>query len=109
MNYKEYAVTVFSNGDKFWRQNGFLHREDGPAIEWSGGTKEWFQNGKRHREDGPAVEYADGGKLWYLEGVKYSEENFQKKMNSQQNCDGAKNVTSLLVEIDGKKYKLMEV
>ena len=24
---------------------GKLHREDGPAVEWSCGTKEWFING----------------------------------------------------------------
>ena len=67
------------------------------------GTKEWFQNGLLHREDGPAIEYHDGTKEWYLEGVVYSEKEFQKKMNPQQSCDGK------IVEIEGKKYKLTEV
>ena len=30
------------------------------------GTKEWHLNGKLHREDGPAVEYSNGDKRWYL-------------------------------------------
>ena len=57
---------TYSNGDKFWLLNGKLHREGGPACEWTNGDKEWCLNGKYHREDGPAVEYADGDKYWYL-------------------------------------------
>ena len=126
MNYKEYTVRVLNcgerhwfqngklhredgpaieyvNGTKCWYLNGKLHREDGPAIEWPDGGKLWYQNGNLHREDGPAIEYADGRKYWYFEGVKYSEKEFQKKMSPQQSCDGK------IVEIDGKKYKLAEV
>ena len=56
-------------GDKIWRNDdGYFHREDGPAIESANGTKEWFINGKLHRIDGPAVERADGSKYWYLKG-----------------------------------------
>ena len=33
-------------GLKAWTLNGELHREDGPAIEWSDGTKKWWINGK---------------------------------------------------------------
>jgi len=33
------------------------------------GTKEWYQNGNLHREDGPAIEYVDGGKFWYYKGI----------------------------------------
>ena len=33
-------------GDKFWRLNGKLHREDGPAIEYPNGHKFWYLNGK---------------------------------------------------------------
>ena len=32
------------------------------------GTKEWYLNGKLHREDGPAIEWSDGSKSWYLNG-----------------------------------------
>jgi len=55
-----------------------IHREDGPAFEWSYGTKEWWLNGKLHREDGPAIEQADGAKRWYLNGERVSEEEHKK-------------------------------
>jgi hypothetical protein len=32
-----------------------------------------------HREDGPAVEWSDRDKLWYLNGVKYTEEEYKNK------------------------------
>ena len=37
--------------------------KNGLVID-SYGTKRWYQNGQLHREDGPAVEYADGTKSW---------------------------------------------
>jgi uncharacterized protein len=42
-----------------YRQDGGLHREDGPAIirHRSDGTiqqQEYYRDGRRHREDGPA-------------------------------------------------------
>ena len=77
----EYAVRVHDGGTKEWFLNGKLHREDGPAIEYSYGDKQWFLNGERHREDGPAVEYADGDKSWYLNGVQYTEEEYYSKLN----------------------------
>ena len=64
----EYTVETTSNGDKDWCLNEKLHREDGPAIEWSNGSKYWYLNDKRHRVDGPAIEYFDGEKRWYLNG-----------------------------------------
>ena len=57
---------IFSNGTKEWRLNNQLHREDGPAVEWSDGVKEWYLNGQRHREDGPAIECLNDHKEWYL-------------------------------------------
>jgi hypothetical protein len=79
MSYKEYMVKVYDSGKKSWYQNGKLHREDGPAIEYANGSKEWFLNGEYHREDGPACEYADGRKFWYLNDESYTEEEFLKK------------------------------
>ena len=60
------GIAEMVDGSKRWFLNGKLHREDGPAVEWSNGSKRWFLNGKYHREDGPACEYADGEKVWYL-------------------------------------------
>ena len=71
---KTYKVTVDSNGTIRWRnENGQLHREDGPAVEYTDGTKVWYLNDQLHREDGPAVEYADGTKSWYLNGQRHRE------------------------------------
>ena len=46
MSFKTYEVRVYDNGTKYWYLNGKLHREDGPAIEWSSGNKAWYLNGK---------------------------------------------------------------
>ena len=48
-----------------------LHREDGPAIEYSDGSKEWLINGNHHREDGPAIEWYDGDVEWCLNDVSF--------------------------------------
>ena len=69
----EYTVKVYPNGVKYWRLNGKLHREDGPAIENTDGFKAWYLHDKRHRENGPAVE-ADGFKNWYLNGERHRED-----------------------------------
>ena len=59
-----------NDGTKSWWLNRKLHREDGPAIEWSNGSKSWYLNGELHREDGPAYVDPDGTKEWYLNGNK---------------------------------------
>ena len=66
----------YSNGDKFWYQNDQLHRENGPAIECADGTKRWYQRGQRHRTDGPAVEYTNGYLEWWLNGKQMLEAEF---------------------------------
>ena len=99
MKTEVYEVTVGCAGDIYWRQDGSLHRANGPAIEWSDGAKSWMQNGQHHRTNGPAVEHLDGTKAWYIEYVEYTEREFNKKINPPT-CDGK------TVEIDGVKYKL---
>ena len=97
----EYTVEVYDNGDKEWRLNGLLHREDGPALEYADGSKSWYLNGELHREDGPAHE-CNGYKAWWLKGEKVTEEE-HKKRTSETTCEGK------VVEIDGVKYELKEV
>jgi hypothetical protein len=53
-----------------YRVLGVLHREDGPAIEYSDGTKIWIRYGKRHREDGPAYD-GDEGTSWWINGKRH--------------------------------------
>ena len=69
----------WSDGHKGWHINGKRHREDGPAYEGADGTKFWIVNGLLHREDGPAIEWADGSKAWYLNGEYLSEQEFLKR------------------------------
>jgi hypothetical protein len=95
----EYKVKVWDNGDKFWYLNGKRHREDGPACEWANGNKEWRLNGKHHREDGPACELTNGHKEWWLNGKKLTEKQHQAQTQACANK---------VIEIDGKKYKLVE-
>ena len=102
MSYKEYIVKVHENGSKHWYQNGVRHREDGPAVEHFDGTKEWWLSGKLHREDGPVIEYSDGSEYWNFSGKGLTEQEILEKMN-------ASNSSEKVVEIDGKKYKLVEI
>ena len=68
----EYTVKVgqFSTN---WYLNKKLHREDGPAVEYTDGHKSWWLSGRLHREDGPAIEYASGHKSWWLNGFRVTE------------------------------------
>ncbi len=79
---------------KFWFKNpknnllgltgSFLHRKNGPAVEYADGEKRWYLNGKCHREDGPAVEYAYGSKEWWLKGICYIEKDYIKELNKHK-------------------------
>jgi len=97
-----------ADGSKFWYVNGELHRSDGPAREWANGDKEWYVNGDRHRLDGPACEYASGDKWWYIDGVKYTEEDFRKKI-AQMKSPVAQSCAGKAVEIEGRRYQLVDV
>ncbi len=77
---KTYKVEVNTDGDCYW----------------------YNEKDQLHREDGPAVEYSDGPKTWWLDGVQITEEE-HKKRTSKATCSGK------VVEIDGIKYKLEEV
>lgn len=55
---------------EYWL-NGKLHREDGPAIEWSDGSKFWYVNGLCHSDNTFAVEDPYGGKYWYFKGMRH--------------------------------------
>jgi len=69
-----------------WYRHGILHREDGPAIEYTDGKKSWWINGKLHREDGPAVEWGDGKIEWLLNGTSFKtkEEWFEALSENQK-------------------------
>jgi hypothetical protein len=54
-------------GNKYWYLNKLLHREGGPAIEYSNGDYSWYINGILHRLDGPAKDW-NNCKEWYYHG-----------------------------------------
>ena len=64
------------------------------------GNQYWYLNGKLHREDGPAYIDEDGSQQWWVNNNQMSEEEFNNRTKS---CAGK------IVEIDGKKYKLIAV
>ncbi len=103
---QEYKVKVFDDRTE-WRdlKTNLLHRIEGPAVEWVYGDKLWYQNGDLHRTDGPAAEYSSGNKQYFIEGVLFTEQEFKSRTQpvSTQSCAGK------VIEVDGKKYKLVEV
>ena len=56
---------------KFWYKNGKLHREDGPAREWSDGYKEWWLEDQGYDQinlnDYVVLDHDNGkyGIMWY--------------------------------------------
>jgi hypothetical protein len=110
---QEYTVKVYTDGSKFWRQNGKLSRLDGPAIEHVSGHKEWYQNDKLHRLDGPAFEDADGGKSWYIDGKRLTEEEFNDRTSASTSCRNKVEVTlkdvAKVMNIDVDKLRIKEL
>jgi len=72
-NGESYRVDTNAVGDKFWIQDGRVHRTNGPAIEYHNGIKVWCIRGQVHRTDGPAYEYPDGKKIWMQSGMLHRE------------------------------------
>ena len=68
----------YDDGVKYWYQNGKLHNVKGPAIEWYEGVKEWWFEGELHRIDGPAVEIEGLAKYWYYKGIQMTEEEYER-------------------------------
>jgi len=44
------------------------------------GDRKYYLDDELHREDGPAVEYSNGDKEWRLNGKELTEEEFNKKI-----------------------------
>lgn len=66
----EYTVRVFDDGNRHWFLNGRLHREDGPAIEWSDGSKFWYLDGKLVTEQ-EVMKSSCSGNIVEINGKKY--------------------------------------
>lgn len=73
------AFVGYNGESECWLINGLYHRENAPAIK-DRDSKYWYLNEKLHREDGPAIEYNDGYKEWWLDEIKYTEEEYNKEL-----------------------------
>ena len=96
----QYTVKVYDDRTEWFNEENQLHREDGPAVEWSTAVKYWFKEDKRHREDGPAIECANGYKAWYLNDVEVTEDEV---MNPTKELTMAQ-----LEELLGHKVKVVK-
>jgi len=75
------GLVIDKEGSHRWYQNGQLHREDSPAVEYVDGDRCWYQNDQLHRTDGPAVEWANGNHhWWYLNGIQHAFEEYVNKI-----------------------------
>ncbi len=117
-----YRITISSLPEGFVHvKNGFIHRDNAPAIVYSDGYQCWYRHGQLHREDGPACEYialADSTvfynnnllysrrgpiieykneketKFWFLNGMRYSQEEWFEQLTSEQKEKAIWNVDS---------------
>ena len=46
--------------------------------------KMWFYNDLLHREDGPAIEYSTDAFEWYLEDKRYTKEDWKLEMRHRK-------------------------
>jgi hypothetical protein len=87
MNKNKSICKIDLTGTKRWYLNGKLHREDGPAVEYTDGTKVWRQRGKLHRIGGPAIEYGLVPiRIWALESYQYSKKDYWRSMVRRGLC-----------------------
>jgi hypothetical protein len=79
---KTYTVTVDDYKTVRWYLNDKLHREDGPAIEWSNGTREWYLHGKRVTENDVMT---DNNQTIEIEGTKYTLAQIKNALKNNKN------------------------
>ena len=71
---------VYAKGNTEWYLNGKLHRDGGPAQDWSNlepGAGVWYQHGKRHRVGAPAMKWSKDQNMaeyWYINGEMHRED-----------------------------------
>lgn len=73
----KYRVVVGSDGSRRYYNNlGQLHRDDGPAVEYTDGARLWYQSGVLHRTNGPATVRAGGYCEWWIKGLPHSKQAY---------------------------------
>lgn len=68
--------------ERWYDDEGELHRENGPAIVHFHGRKAWFIHGIRHREDGPAVDDGIIQRYW-INGEVLTKSEWEEYVSSK--------------------------
>jgi len=89
---------------KRWYLNGELHREDGPAIEYSNGDMAWVINGETHRLDGPAVKFGNWATSWFINDYEVTEEITQWAEENEIDLDNLSEDDKLLIKLVWGSY-----
>ena len=53
---------------RWYDDEGFYHRVDGPALVWAHGRQLWYSRGMPHFAHGPADLWPSGTLVWYEDG-----------------------------------------
>jgi hypothetical protein len=105
MSSQEYHVKVGPDRTE-WSQNGKLHREGGPALEYVCGDKFWYRMDLLHRVDGPAIEQGNNITYYYLDGIRLTKEEHAARVNSPS-TPNTPSLHGKVVVIDGREYTLI--
>ncbi len=86
--HREFGPASMHDGSTYWFKNGIIHRDNGPAIEYSEGKKVWIVNGRTHREDGPAITFFNSEE-WFIDGKRFESDKYlinliKYKMNNYE-------------------------
>jgi len=110
------GLIINQYGTKFYYLNDKFHRDGNlPAIERKNGDKEYWIHNKLHREDGPACEYTYG-KFYFLNDQEYSEQDYWKEIKRIKslnyilsNISGYKKATFCFADCLGRPNEIHEV
>lgn len=79
------GMATYPSGTKKYFKDGKLHREDGPAIEWSTGGESWYVNGLKHRNDGPSFKNTnDTIRHWHMDGKVVSPQDVFEELTDEK-------------------------
>ena len=53
---------------RWYDDERYTHREDGPAVVWSDGRQFWWRHGRSHFAHGPADLWPSGTLRWLEDG-----------------------------------------
>jgi hypothetical protein len=69
--HRENGPARICDGLKVWYRDGHIYRKGGPAFEYPNGDSIWVCAlvPQIHRMDGPAIELANGDKIWAIRGI----------------------------------------